>query len=119
MKDLVQLLQQQKYSSYCKRHNSCRFSFPKPPSHETLIAQPESDPDVVKQAQSVLAKVHIVIADGHTDKSLDEVLVLANVRGPMLHIKSTQKLYRCPIREVLWYSSVNPVNAWWTTMMAQ
>ena len=79
LKELVQLLQQHKHSSYCKRHNSCRFSFPKPPSPNTLIAQPESDPDVVKQAQTVLAKVHKVLADGHTDKNFDEVLVQANV----------------------------------------
>lgn len=79
LKELVQLLQQHKHSSYCKRHNSCRFSFPKPPSPNTLIAQPETDPDVVKEAKTVLAKVHKVIADGHTDKSLDEVLVIASV----------------------------------------
>ena len=34
---------------------------------------------MVKQAQTVLAKVHKVLADGHTDKNLDEVLVQANV----------------------------------------
>ena len=44
-----------------------------------MIAQPETDPDVVKEAKTVLAKVHKVIADGHTDKSLNEVLVLANI----------------------------------------
>ena len=32
LKELVQLLQQHKHSSYCKRHNHCRFSFPKPPT---------------------------------------------------------------------------------------
>ena len=47
LRELVELLQQHKHSSYCKRHNSCRFSFPKPPSPNTLIAQPENDPDVV------------------------------------------------------------------------
>ena len=76
LKELVQLLQQHKHSSHCKRH---RFSFPKPPSPNTLIAQPETDPYVVKEAKTVLAKVHKVIADGHTDKSLDEVLVMASV----------------------------------------
>ena len=44
-----------------------------------MIAEPQSDPDVVKQAQTVLAKVHKVIAYSHTDKSLDEILVLASV----------------------------------------
>ena len=53
LKELVQLLQQHKHSSYCKRHNLC---FPKPPpSPNTLIAQPETDPDVVKDAETVLA----------------------------------------------------------------
>ena len=79
LKQLVQLMQQHKHSSYCKRYNHCRFSFPKPPTPNTLIAEPQSDPDVIKQAQTVLAKVHKVIGDGHTDKSLDEILVLASV----------------------------------------
>ena len=34
---------------------------------------------MVKDAKTVLAKVHKVIADGNTDKSLNEVLALANV----------------------------------------
>ena len=79
LKELVQLLQQHKHSSYCKRHNHCRFSFPKPPTPNTLIAEPQSDPDVLKQAQTVLAKVHKVIGDGHTDKSLGEILIHASV----------------------------------------
>ena len=48
---------------------------------ETLIVQPESDLDV---AQTVLAKVHKVIAYDLTDKSLDEV--------PVLLMMNTQKL---------------------------
>ena len=48
LKQLVQLMQQHKHSSYCKRHNHCRFSFPKPPTPNTLIAEPQSDPDLVK-----------------------------------------------------------------------
>ena len=79
LKELVQLLQQHKHLSYCKRRKSCRFSFPKPPTPNTLIAEPQSDPDVVKQAQTVLTKVHKVIADGHTDKSLEEILVQAKI----------------------------------------
>ena len=34
---------------------------------------------MVKDAKTVLARVHKVIADGHTDMGLCEVLVLANV----------------------------------------
>ena len=59
-----------------------------------------------KQAQTVLAKVHKVIADGHTDKSLDEIL--------MLTLDEYTEGLRCPIREMLCYSSINPVNAWST-----
>ena len=79
LKDLVLLLQQHKHSTYCKRNKSCRFSFPKPPSSRTLIATSESDSDVVKSAQSILAQVHRVLADGNTDLSLDEVLVKADI----------------------------------------
>ena len=67
---------------------------------------------MVKQAQTVLAKVHKVIADGHTDKSLDEILVQASVTfdeytGLEVSIKE------------MCYSSVNPINAWSTTTIAQ
>ena len=34
---------------------------------------------MVKDAKTVLAKVHKVIPDGGTDKNLDEILLLANV----------------------------------------
>ena len=58
LKDLVLLLQRHKYSTYCKRKKSCRFNFPNHLSKKTLIAIPETDPDIVKNAQSVLAKIH-------------------------------------------------------------
>ena len=45
----------------------------------TQITEPQSDPDVVKEPQAVLTKVHKVIADGHLDKSLNEILIQANV----------------------------------------
>ena len=77
LKELVLLLQQHKHSTYCKRNKSCRFNFPKPPNSKTLIATPDSDSDVIKCAHSVLAKVHKVLADGHTDLSLYEILIRA------------------------------------------
>ena len=79
LKELVLLLQQHKHSTYCKRNKSCRFNFPKPPNSKTLIATPDSDSDVIKSAHSVLAKVHKVLADGHTDLSLNEILIRAKV----------------------------------------
>ena len=79
LKDIVLLLQQHKHSTYCKRSKSCRFNFPKPPSKKTLIAVPETDSDVVKNAQTILAKVHKVLADGNTEVCLDEVLVKADI----------------------------------------
>ena len=57
LKDLVLLLQQHKHSSYCKRHNSYRFNFPKPPSCKTLITIPQLDHDVFEISQSILVKV--------------------------------------------------------------
>ena len=79
LKELVLLLQRHVHSTYCKRNKSCRFNFPKPPSSKTLIAAPESDSDVVKDAQTVLAKVHKVLADGNTELSLDDLLVKADI----------------------------------------
>ena len=80
LKELVLLLQQHKHSSYCKRHNTCRFNFPKPPSCNTLITQPNEDEPEVSQAQSILAKVYKILADAdNVHLSLDELLVKAEV----------------------------------------
>ena len=79
LRDLVLLLQQHKHSTYCKRKKSCRFNFPKPPSSKTLIAAPESDSDVVENAQTILAQVHKVLSDGNTELSLLEVLIKADI----------------------------------------
>ena len=81
LKELVLLLQQHKHSPYCKRHNKCWFSFPKPPSCKTLITQPDDvEPDVASKAQSILTKVYKVLADaGNVDFSLDEILIKAEV----------------------------------------
>ena len=79
LKELVLLLQQHKHSSYCKRHNKCRFTFPKPPSTKTLITQCDVRPDVASNAQTVLSKVYPVLADNHADMSLDEILDKAEV----------------------------------------
>ena len=75
LKELVLLLQQHKHSSYCKRHNKCRFTFPKPPSTKTLITQCDVDPDVASNAQTVLSKVYPVLADNHADMSLEDKCV--------------------------------------------
>ena len=79
LKELVLLLQQHKHSSYCKRHNKCRFTFPKPPSTKTLITQCDVHPDVASNAQTVLSKVYPVLADNHADMSLEEILDKAEV----------------------------------------
>ena len=72
LKNLVLLLQQH------KRHNSCRFNFPKPPSCKTLITIPQLDHDVVEISQSILVKVYKVLADAK-ELSLDELLSKADV----------------------------------------
>ena len=79
LKELVLLLQQHKHSSYCKRHNKCRFTFPKPPSTKTLITHCDVEPDVTSNAQSVLSKVYPILADNHADLSLEEILDKAEV----------------------------------------
>ena len=37
-KEMVVLIQQHSHSAYCKKHGSCRYNFPKPPSPCTLLA---------------------------------------------------------------------------------
>ncbi len=55
----------------------CRFSFPHPPSPETLIAEPMEDSS---DALEVLKKVHKVLKDASKDDlALSEVLVKAGV----------------------------------------
>ena len=103
LNDLVSLLQQHKHSTYCKHNKSCRFNFPKPPSKKTLIAAPETDADVVKNAQSVLAKVHKVLADGNSELSLDEILVKADI--------SLDEYTKALAMAVLWYCKDSLMNA--------
>ena len=79
LRDLILLLQQHKHSTYCKRKKSCCFNFPKPPSSMTLIATPESHSDALKSVQTMLAKVHKVLADSNTELSLEEVLDKADI----------------------------------------
>ncbi len=50
----VLAVQQHRHSSYCKRHKSCRFRFPHPPSANTVIAESSPDQEHVKQAQWLL-----------------------------------------------------------------
>ncbi len=59
LRELVQMLQQHKHSSYCKRGRGCRFNFPQPPSDKTLIACPNDDDidSVLNSSGNVLAKV--------------------------------------------------------------
>lgn len=80
LRELVLLLQQHKHSSYCKKNKRCRFNFPHPPSFKTMVAEPNPDSSVVSSAQSMLDKVRKVLLDGHTDLSLDELLVKADVK---------------------------------------
>ena len=79
MKELVLLLQKHKYSSYCRRNKTCRFSFPKPPSFKTLITKDDPERGDNNQVLSVLGKVQKLIADSNTDLSLAELLDKAEV----------------------------------------
>jgi hypothetical protein len=49
LRNIVLSLQKHVHSSTCRKHGSCRFRFPHPPSGKTLIARPhdESDPTIL------------------------------------------------------------------------
>ena len=102
------LLQQHRRSSYCKRNRSCRFSFPQPPSSETLIAEPcESASD----ALDTLSKVRKVLSNKANESlSLDEVLSAAKVT----HNEYSEVLPK----GVLLCSSVSPVSVTSTTTIS-
>ena len=78
LKDLVLALQKHKHSTYCKRSGRCRFSFPHPPSYETLISKP-GDSNEIETALKNLTKVRKVLLHGDTDVSLDTLLQNASV----------------------------------------
>ena len=70
LKELVSLLQEHKH---CKKGKTCRFHFPQLPNPKTLIAY-SADPDIVRDAQSTLGKVHKVLIEGNIPSCLDELL---------------------------------------------
>ena len=63
LKDLVLLLQKHKHSSYCRRNETCRFSFPKPPS---FITKDDPERGNNNHDLAVLCKVQKLIADSNT-----------------------------------------------------
>ena len=75
LKDLVLLLQQHKYSSYCRRNKGCRFHFSHPPSNETIISEPG---DNTSDSVQVLTEVCKILAD-NDDLSIIELLAKADV----------------------------------------
>ena len=78
LKELVSLLQQRKHSSYCKRNQTCRFNFPKPPSPKTLITRFDQNTDV-EHSKAVLEKVQKLLKEATTDMSLADLLDKADV----------------------------------------
>lgn len=83
LKELVLLLQKHRHSTYCKKQNTCRFDFPKPPSYYTLITEPLDEEEMTDSKlnnarRDLLAKVRKITSENN-ELSLDEVLAKANV----------------------------------------
>ena len=78
-KEMVILLQQHSHSAYCRKHGSCRFNFPKPPSPCTLLAsEPDSNSsENIKMAKNILMKVYECLEKDST-LPLDVILNSAN-----------------------------------------
>ena len=87
LRDLVLSFQQHVHSATCWRHGKCRFSFPHPPSSQTLIAKPSDEPDsvvavrTIKQMTAVIEKVLKVMDDRDVpdDISYEDLLLRPNV----------------------------------------
>lgn len=90
LKNIVEMLQKHRHSSYCRRKGRCRFEFPKPPSERTLICEPldNEDPNAAlnDEQRSMLAEVHKVLSETREcDLTLDEALSKANVDKVLYH----------------------------------
>jgi len=86
LKKLVLKLQTHSHSSYCrKRKGSCRFSFPRPPSTNTLIVrEPEDDErrqQIKDAAANTLKPVHALLLEDDTSKhmTLEEICTKADI----------------------------------------
>ena len=75
LKDLVLLLQQHKYSTYCRHKKHCLFNFPHPPCNDTLISEPG---DGITDCIDVLTQVYETLA-ANPNGSINELLSKANV----------------------------------------
>ena len=97
--NFVGQLQTHSHSSYCRKKGSCRFSFPKPPSMQTVVArEPVDEEDMAEvqfEAKKVLKAVHEVLTDAETpdDISMEELLRKAEVEEDeyMQSMKVSQK----------------------------
>ncbi|KAI8484274.1 hypothetical protein Bbelb_380590 [Branchiostoma belcheri] len=78
--------QQHKHSTSCRRHGGCRFSYPRPPSRETIIARPgvrdnTDDNTIHTKSTKALQKIRTYLDDKTTPRgiTLDELFHKAEV----------------------------------------
>ena len=75
---IMENLQKHTHSDYCRRNNTCRFGFAKPPSTEILISRPppNDDADTTKKAKEILQKVKDFLTTTDVeDISLQDILL--------------------------------------------
>ena len=104
LKDLILLLQQHSHSGYCRKRGSCRFHFPKPPSHYTLIASKLN----CDESSMGHKKAELVLEKGY--KFVEQNSILYSSQGANVILK------RQPLE-----SRINPYNihskAWQALLM--
>ena len=126
--DLVCKVQKHRHSATCRRHGSCRFHYPRPPSPFTVIARERQSDDIPKEIEEALQVVRKTLDNKDTpeDITLEDLLEKANVsldtyvnglkicsRGNSVVMK------RCPSE--CWINTYNPdiIHAWKANMDIQ
>ena len=108
---LMKHLQKHVHSDYCRRNNSCRFGFPKPPSKETLISRPpngENKDQIIKEAKDILTKVQYFLSRRDIEienMSMEKMLEIIGVdiddyiNALQISMKGTTVILKCSIQD--------------------
>ena len=126
--ELVCKIQKHRHSATCRRHGSCRFHYPRPPSPFTVIARECQSDNIPKEVEEALQVVRKTLDDKDTPENitLDNLLEKANVpldtyiKGLKICSRGNSVVMkRCPSE--CWINTYNPdiIRAWKANMDIQ
>ena len=80
--NLRRTLQKHIHADNCRRNNTCRFGFPKPPSTKTIIMRPpsnENKEEVITNSKDILQKVQRFISNNDITQGMSLETILQNI----------------------------------------